>query len=445
MLTGRVSEEAGAFLILLVAGIALGNAILVYLSLVPFMFLVFSLASPRPGSVKVARVCDSTTALAGEAVRISLALDVCGGAGIVTAADALPEHFQLSEGNNFHVYWHDGSNKPVQFTYKIKCTRRGVYDLGPAQVECFQNSWTGHAAFDSEERQYRLIVRPEPVSIRKVRDPRLRSSMPMPSGAVCKLGVRTTDFLEIREYSHGDPFSSINWKATARLSAADNVKPYVNEYEKEGKKTVMIFIDSGQRMSLGSTVDNAFEHAVQAASGLASFYLDRGMRVGVYAYNYGEFILPDTGRKQASRITGSLVDIRLAGNPATFTDSSENADNCLKRAVLECAGYLFGSNPLFFVITMVDKKNTEEVIEGIRLMHRYSFNPRRPQLIVLDILGYGLAATTDYEKAAATLLEIDDRPCARLVKKAGAQVVPFDPKTQNLSQVMMAGFGRRTR
>lgn len=198
-------------------------------------------------------------------------------------------------------------------------------------------------------------------------------------------------------------------------------------------------------MSLGSTVDNAFEHALQAASGLASFYLDRGMRVGVYAYNYGEFILPDTGRKQASRITGSLVDIRLAGSPVADTDSPGDGDNCLKRAVLECSGHLFGSNPLFFVITMVDRNNTKEVVEGIRLMQRYSFNPRRPQVIVLDILGYGLAATGDYEKAAAALLEIDDRPCARLVKKAGARVVPFNPVTQNLTQVMMAGFGRRTR
>lgn len=444
MLTGRVSEEAGAFLIMLVAGIALGNAVLVYLSLVPFMFLVFSLSSPGPGSVKVARAGDVATTLAGEAVSVSLALEVGGGAGIVTVADALPEHFELAEGNNFHVYWHDGSNELPGLSYKIKCTRRGVYDLGPAQIECFQNSWMGHMAFDSEESLYRLIVRPEPVSIRKVRDPRLRSSMPMPSGAVCKLGVRTTDFLEIREYGRGDPFNSINWKATARLSA-DNARPLVNEYEKEGKKTVMIFIDAGQRMSLGSTVDNVFEHAIQAASGLASFYLDRGMRVGVYAYNYGEFILPDTGRKQASRITGSLIDIRLSGGTGAAAEQPEDDDNCLKRAVLECAGYLSGSNPLFFVITMVDKKNTKEVIEGIRLMHRYSFNPRRPQVIVLDILGYGLAATADYEKAAATLLEIDDRPCARLLKKAGAQVVPFTPKTQNVSQVMMAGFGRRSR
>jgi hypothetical protein len=165
----------------------------------------------------------------------------------------------------------------------------------------------------------------------------------------------------------------------------------------------------------------------------------------LYAYNYGEFLLPDTGRKQASRITGSLIDIGLAGSPTAVTDAQEESDNCLKKAVVECSGHLFGSNPLFFIITMVDRKNTREIIEGIRLMHRYSFNPRMPQVIVLDILGYGLAATGDYERAAAALLEINDRPCVRLVKKAGATVVPFNPATQNLGQVMMAGFGRRTR
>jgi uncharacterized protein (DUF58 family) len=224
---------------LLVAGLALGNAILVYLSLVLFMFPVLSLAIPGPGSVKVTRVGDVATTLAGEAVSISLSPEVGGGAGIVTAADALPEHFQLAEGNNFHVYWHDGSSSLPGLSYKVRCTRREIYDPGPAQIECFQNSWVGHTAFDSKESLYWLIVRPEPVGIRKVRDPRLRSNMPMPSGAVCKMGVRTIDFLEIREYSHGDPYGAINWKATARLSAADNVKPFVNEYEKDGKKTVM--------------------------------------------------------------------------------------------------------------------------------------------------------------------------------------------------------------
>ena len=443
-LTGRVSSEAGAFLILLITGIALGNAILVYISLVPFLFLVFSLAHPGPGTVEVTRAGDVTTVLTNEAVSVAVTLTSAGGAGIVTVADSLPEHFELAEGNNFHVYWYDGRNMPVPLSYKVRCTRRGVYDLGPAKVECFQNAWMGYRAFDSGEDASRLIVRPEPVSIRKMRDPRLRSSMPMPSGAVYKLGVKTTDFMEIREYNHGDPYSSINWKATARLSA-DNARPYVNEYEKEGKKTVMIFIDAGHRMGLGSTVDNAFEHAIQAASGIASFYLDRGMRVGLYAYNYGEFLLPDTGRKQASRITGSLIDIGLAGSPAEERMPRED-----RRQLPEKGSRRMLRAPLRLqppVLRHHDGRQGkhEEVVEGIRLMHRYSFNPRMPQVIVLDILGYGLAATGDYEKAAAALLEIDDRPCVRLVKKAGALVVSFNPVTQNVSQVMMAGFGRRPR
>ena len=92
-------------------------------------------------------------------------------------------------------------------------------------------------------------------------------------------------------------------------------------------KTVMIFLDASARMSLGSTVDNAFEHAIQAASGIASFYLDQGMRVGVYAYHFGEYILPDTGRKQASLITRSLIDIQIADDPAGKNE------NCLDEAV----------------------------------------------------------------------------------------------------------------
>jgi uncharacterized protein (DUF58 family) len=444
-LTGRVSGEAGAFLVLLIAGLALGNTALVYISLVPFLFLVFSLANPGPETIRVTRTDDVVTALTNEAVSVSITLTSAGGAGIVTVADSLPEHFTLAEGNNFHVYWQDGRNLPVQLSYTVRCTRRGIYDLGPARVECFQNSWTGHRAFDSGENASRLIVRPESAGLSKIRDPRLRSSMPMPSGASCRLGVRTTDFMQIREYSHGDPYSTINWKTTARLSAGDSATPYVNEFEKEGRKTVMIFIDAGARMKLGSTVDNVFEHAIQAAGGIASYYLDRGMRVGVYAYHYGEYILPDTGRKQASRITRSLIDIQIADASDEGLDPGEDDDNCLKKAIMECSGHLSGSSPLFFVISMIDKENTKDVIDGIRRMHRYSYNARMPQVIVLDIQGYGLAATGDYENAAAALLKIDDRPCVRLVKKAGALVVPFNPVTQNVSQVMIASFGRRSR
>ncbi len=118
-----------------------------------------------------------------------------------------------------------------------------------------------------------------------MRDPRLLSKMPTPMGAQSRLGMKTNDFMDIRPYSHGDPYRSINWKATAKLSGLGQARPLVNEYEKEGKKTVYIFVDAGSWMSLGSSVDNVFEYALQAASGISRFYLERDMKVGVYVYH----------------------------------------------------------------------------------------------------------------------------------------------------------------
>ncbi len=425
---------AGAALTLLVAGIALGNAIIIYLSLVPFFFVFFSLAYRRTGSVTVTRGESVFSASTSEVVRVSITADLGRGSGIVTVADRLPEHFVLNDGNNFHVFWSDGKSQPVTLSYAVRCTRRGAYDIGPAHVERFYSSWMGRTPTEAGETAS-LTVKPARPHLKNMKDPRLKSSLPLPLGASCKLGMRTTDFREIRSYSYGDSYRAINWKATARLSTAVNAKPFVNEYEKEGKKTVIIFIDAGAWMRLGSTVDNVFEYALQAASGISSFYLERDVRVGVYVYNYGQFILPDTGRQQASRILRSLIDVEIV-------DGVEG--DGLKRAVKRCSGHLAGANPMFIVITMIGNKNARDLIEGVRLMHRYSYNARRPQAFVLHVAGYGLAASDLYEKAGVILMEASNMPYLRAVRKAGALVIPWNPMTKSLSRVMAVGFRRQS-
>jgi uncharacterized protein (DUF58 family) len=291
--------------------------------------------------------------------------------------------------------------------------------------------------FRREDEASRLIVEPEKLNIKKMRDSRLVSSMPMPMGAISRLGMRTTDFTEIRRYHYGDPYRLINWKATARYSMATDSTPFVNEFEKDGKKTVIIFIDAGTWMGLGSAVDNVFEHAVQAASGIASFYLERGMRVGVYVYNYGEFIFPDLGRKQASHILRSLLEVQVNGDTGD--------ENGLKKAVKECSGHLVGVNPMFIVITMVGRGNTIDIIQGIKSMRKYSPKARIPPITVLDIAGYSLEASGKYEEVGAAILELDNVRHVRAIKKAGAYVVSWNPKTKSLSHLMMTGFGRRQR
>jgi len=212
-----------------------------------------------------------------------------------------------------------GEKTPVTISYGVECSKRGIYTIGPTHAELFHNSWLERPVSWTDEEATRLIVDPEQQHIKKMRDPRLFSSMPVPVGAVSKLGMRTTDFTEIRSYHPGDSYRAINWKATARFSMSADPKPYVNEYEKEGKKTVFIFVDAGAWAGRGPEADHVFEHIARAASGIASYYLERSMRVGVYVYNYGELIVPDSGKSRRHAFSGTFWRSGRAALPARTT------------------------------------------------------------------------------------------------------------------------------
>lgn len=430
-------EEAGFFLAFLTIGIVFGNNILMFISIVPFLFLLFSKAYRAQESIKVDHKESIIKSRLNEKVNISTTIEPDGGTGIYMVSDPLPDHLGLADGNNFHVFWNNGRKDPVTISYEVDCSKRGIYTIGPTHVELFHNSWLEQPVSWTDEEATRLIVDPEQQHIKKMRDPRLLSSMPVPVGAVSKLGMRTTDFTEIRSYHPGDSYRTINWKATARFSMSADPKPFVNEYEKEGKKTVFLFVDAGAWAGHGPEADHVFEHIARAASGIASYYLERNMRVGVYVYNYGELIVPDSGKKQASRILRDLLEVR----PGGVTEG----DNSLKRAVKECSGHLMGTIPLFIVITMAGGKNTRDIIEGIKAMRKYSPGAKIPPVTLLHIKGYSLEAQGPSGAAGASLLELDNLQYIRMIKKSGAHVVQWDPENSSLSQLMMAGFGRRQR
>ena len=131
-----------------------------------------------------------------------------------------------------------------------------------------------------------LVVRPRTLDIRRIRNLKSITNLPMPLGAMHRTGISTTDFQEIRKYTFGDTFKSINWKATAKMAHRPGWVPQVNEYEKEGKKTVWLFIDGSKAMGqLGTTISNPFEFALLAANDLTNYYLERNCLVGLYLFS----------------------------------------------------------------------------------------------------------------------------------------------------------------
>jgi uncharacterized protein (DUF58 family) len=431
-----------AFLTLFLAGVFLGNIILIYVSLIPLFSIIFALAFNQPRRIAVNRMKKYLTSYVDEDVKVSFQVEVPDGIGLLTVSDTLHQYFKLVEGNNFRVLWVNFKKKEkiANISYTIKCTKRGIYSLGPIKWEIRHPFLLKQTIIGFSDDPLKLIVKQRPLIIRKMRSAKTLSKIPLPLGSSAKMGIATTDFREIRDYLPGDPYRSINWKATARH--AHHYKawlPKVNEFEREGKKIVWIFLDKSANMILGSTIKNSFEYAVQAATGLAYFYLERDCKVGLCIYNSvsaEKIILPDSGKRQYYKIVKELTGLEAENEVKASTASS------LRDAVRECHGHLIGSNPLSIIITTVSPKNFEAIIEGVKEIRKYTtrMRSRNRQIIVIHVTGYHIAAREYHEEVAASIMELKNQHIIRMIRKAGASVVSWNPLRQSLARLLLMGL-----
>ncbi|OPY32592.1 MAG: hypothetical protein A4E32_01174 [Methanomassiliicoccales archaeon PtaU1.Bin124] len=428
MLSRRVSTEFVIFLSLLLAGLLFGNIVLIVLSLVPFFFLVLGVEVRQPWRLGTSLPEQKRLAIVNEVVEVTSEFNVGEGTGMVTCHEQLPRHFQLVEGSNFHVFFKEDGAVQRSFSYKVKCTKRGVYQIGAHTLESYNALGLEEMMVVRFDKSTDLLVIHRSIDPRRMRDPRLTSRIPLPITSISRIGPLTTDFKEIREYRPGDMFKSINWKATARLS--NGQKLMVNEYEREGRKTVWILLDCGPGMAQGTNVQNAFEYAVQAASGLADYYLGRNCSVGMVLFNKDKVIYPDLGRRQRELIGRTLMRMEMS-----FMDGG------LRYLVRSLKGHLQGTSPLFIVITNVRDRNVDDIKNGMRDLKRYS-GPRATS-IVIHVSGNHLGAEGPLDDLASVMANMNDLPELKELRKEGTFVVPWDPQRQNLQRMLLFGVGRR--
>jgi uncharacterized protein (DUF58 family) len=433
--------EALAFI--LVAMILL-DTVFLCIALVYLVFLLFALAIEQPKGAHLDREKLEIKAMVDDVVDIANRVSVDSGVGIVTIADKLPTYFELNQdggdpsndsetiGGNFRVYWKGTSKISTEMRYRVKLTKRGIYEIPPPAFELFQVANLKQAYICSSGTSMTMSVRNRPINVKRMRSPRLISHMPIPLGAITNIGVHTDEFRELRQYVQGDPYNKINWKATARLcSFRPNMPPLVNEYEREGRQTVWILLDASSRMRRGTEIENAFEYGVRAVSGLSQFYLARNCRVALSIYNCGTTLLPDTGRRQEYRIAKALLKAEV-----------NNQRQSLGYAIDNHKWHLVGQNPLFIIVTMVGMDNINELLEGIRKMRLYSI-ANRSQVIVIDILGYDIVARGISEEIGAQLLDYTSLPARRALRRGGAFVASWDGKREILERMMVLGAKRR--
>jgi len=474
MLTQDTLELIVTAVVYIVLGMFLGNLILITLGLVPILFLSIAVLIGQPNVTAVERVGKDIKVNVDDKVSDSLEITIDGGPGIVTVSDTLPKSFALEEGNNFKAVWKGLRQKTIDLNYTALCAKRGYYDVRQVNYEVRHPLQVSANVLGVLNAKRAIIVQPHPLFVRKIKNHKSVSRIPMPMDARFRFGIPTTDFKEIRDYTTGDNYRNINWKASAKHLSIRNPRFLVNDYEKEGKKVVWLFLDSATHMALGTTVNNTMEYAIRAALGFTNFYLERDCRVGFCIYNHdasqweGPFedhnkkpldlelpgieqmepeiyipepddktkipsrqrgntrvLYPDVGKRQQYKITREMLHVEI-----------KYSTESLKEAIHSCRRYIVGTQPLFVVISMVEAARIEGIIEGIKELHKYMSRGGRPNIILFNVQGYNIAAQSDEEKIAAGFLTYHTKPYYEFLRGMGVTVLNWDPIEESFASAL---------
>lgn len=432
---GYISKISTLFLLVLCAGFLFANNILILISLVPLSLLAFGYYLKVPGDVRTGKTISKNRAAVGELLEVTVRVFVESGFGAVEVCDVVPAHFELVNGSNFGVAWKGFEPLEVHLSYTIKCTASGNYSMKITKWKS-RHPVNNFSVDGKCENDLSVEVTPRLLELKKVRGMSTSSKVPMPEGALASMGMTTQEFKEIRLYYPGDPFKSINWKVTSRNLLRGNTWPVVNQFEKEGKKSVWIFLDTSKIMAFGSNIKNVKEYSVEAVNSLSDYYLGQNCSVTFHTYGGSNiFINPGSGRQQQYKIMRELMKIRSYGaEPLSSVVRPKNLEESVysKRSCFE------GLRPLFIIVTRFCTNNSEELLKGINMMSKYTMRRKgfMPSIMVVNIMGYGLMAESHYETLASSVLEAMNKVVSKDVRK-NCVWIDWDPAKESLTGALL--------
>jgi uncharacterized protein (DUF58 family) len=220
------------------------------------------------------------------------------------------------------------SGKEVIHRYSLRCSRRGVYEIGP--LVAITSDPLGLTARETVVAEpFELLVHPrlEFVSdrplTRQYEDPPIRPpvSKPWPSGL---------EFYGMREYVPGDDLRRIVWRASARTGTL-----MVREAEQGITDHVTIILDTDRGShSKDGDYSESFEMGVRAAASLAVRHIREGYEIRVES-NSGSLTRPLRGVHAQLPLLDSFARVELSREPLSkvimrlISDPRRDAHNIL--------------------------------------------------------------------------------------------------------------------
>ncbi len=244
--------------------------------------------------------------------------------GWVSVGDRLSEQFELVNTSPVPALWaalidestvpgYDasvvqslGAQGQVRWRRAAICQQRGVFQLGPWQVQC------------GDPFGIFTVVKRYEVSQEVVIHPPVYGRLPIPLPAGSSNGRitthkraphATTHAATVRRYHPQDPFRWIHWPTTARRDTL-----FTREFDQDAAGDLWLLLDMEQRVHVGHGPDGTEEHSVLLAAALAARAIRQNRAVGLALYGQPPRIVPPgMGQGQLWRLLRLLAVVQANG------------------------------------------------------------------------------------------------------------------------------------
>ena len=202
-----------------------------------------------------------------------------------------------------------GWYEKLRWEYRLRCTRRGHYRIGPARIES-GDPFGFLRSRKSEPRLDSLLVYPRLVSLEQLGIPSARPLGETRGGP--QIFEDLTRLSGLRDYRRGDPIKTLDWKASARLR-----RLMVRTFEPSTSVTVILVVAADTTAPYWDNYAREdLERVVTAAASVAAHAADQDYTVGLFANdmpipaNRPMKVPPSRGRNQLGIVLGALATIR---------------------------------------------------------------------------------------------------------------------------------------
>ncbi|MFG1520203.1 MAG: DUF58 domain-containing protein [Thermoplasmataceae archaeon] len=312
----------------------------------------------------------------GDIVEITVKITIDRGIGLFDVSFPVADSFELVDGNNVHIVYKGFRPLEREFHYRVRGMRRGIFQMGNISFNYFPSMGIINGLSETVDLKKELEITPKILAQEKLRR-KYRTRVRFPRAHVSNTGPVSTDFDNIRQYTVGDPYKTINWKASARVAETGTLM--INQYEREGTKSVIFLIDRNSSILRGTDEENQLEYAIQFALSASRLFLASGFNVGMWslqsiAPDKADYVLPSSGMENMRRITNMLLRMEKT----VAKKERINLGKAFFHSLLETSSTVI-------LMTSLQANNMDDVSDVCRKIASY-----RGRTILVDIVSYGI-------------------------------------------------------